>query len=90
MNQSALSITTHPTSTLYRLRAALDQWRTAERNHARAVLAACHPVHLRKLKTAERNARRVVRELVDSEPWPAILEEDLNLRASAPLREKGC
>jgi len=54
------------------LRDALIAWRTAERNHARAVLAACHPVHLSTLANAEANALRKVREIVDSEPWPEI------------------
>ena len=53
------------------LRDALIAWRTAERTHARAVLAAAHPVHLRNLNNAQRNALRKVRTLVDIQPWGA-------------------
>ena len=57
---------------LMQLRDALIAWRTAERTHARAVLAAAHPVHLRNLANAEANALRKVREIVDSQPWVEI------------------
>jgi hypothetical protein len=57
---------------LMQLRDALIAWRAAERTHARAVLAAAHPVHLRNLDNAERNALRKVREIVDSQPWAEI------------------
>jgi hypothetical protein len=63
------------------LRDALIAWRTAERTHARAVLAACHPVHLRNLDNAERNALRKVREIVDSEPWVEIALDEIQKEA---------
>jgi hypothetical protein len=55
------------------LRDALIAWRTAERTHARAVLASAHPVHLRNLDNAQRNALRKVREIVDQTFHSSIL-----------------
>jgi hypothetical protein len=66
------------------LRDALIAWRIAERTHARAVLAACHPVHLRNLDNAQRNALRKVREIVDSSPWVEIALDELDGETVGP------
>ena len=55
----------------HELRDALIAWRKADRTHAHAVLASAHPVHLRNLDNARRNALNKVRMLVDIQPWGA-------------------
>lgn len=54
------------------LKELLITWRRAERAHARAVLVANHPDHIKVLNDEAELALHKIRIFVDSEPWPEL------------------
>ena len=59
----------------HQLKDLLLQWRSLEKEHARAVLTACHPDVIVTLANNELRALHKLRLFVDREPWGEIETE---------------